>query len=202
MKFRVHNDKDNQRGAALVEFAIGATLFLTATFGVIEFGRLLWTHNALADAARRGARYAINHSSADADAVKNIVVYDAPGGGTKPVVNDLQTSNVSVEYRPGAVLPYGVGQGEVKVSITDYEFNFVVPLIGTKIGMPDYRTVLTAENAGEVPGDYTAPTPSPTPTATPTPSPTPNPTPTPAPSPTPRPSPTPTPCVKPNGKPC
>jgi len=202
MKQSVHNN--NQRGAALVEFAIGATLFLTATFGVIEFGRLLWTHNALADAARRGARYAINHSASEADAVKNVVVYGAPDGGTKPVVNDLATTNVNVQYNSGAALPYGVGQGTVVVSITNYEFKFVVPLISTNIAMPDYRTTLTAENAGMIPGGSASPTPAPS--ATPAPSPTPNPTPTPAPSPTPtptpRPSPTPTPCVKPNGKPC
>ena len=54
------NTKSGQRGATLVEFAIGATVFLTAMFAVIEFGRALWTHNALADAARRAARYAVN----------------------------------------------------------------------------------------------------------------------------------------------
>ena len=48
----------NQRGAALVEFALVATVFLTVLFGIIEFGRLLWTHNALTDATRRGVRYA------------------------------------------------------------------------------------------------------------------------------------------------
>ena len=57
--------KGNERGAALVEFAIGATVFLTATFGIIEFGCLLWTHKALADAARRGARYAVTHPATD-----------------------------------------------------------------------------------------------------------------------------------------
>ncbi|MBA2339239.1 MAG: pilus assembly protein, partial [Pyrinomonadaceae bacterium] len=179
MKRSVHNK--NQRGAALIEFTIGATLFLTATFGVIEFGRLLWTHNALADATRRGARYAINHAASDVDAVKNVVVYGAPEGGDKPVVNDLTTGNVNVQYNPGAALPYGVGQGTVSVYITNYQFKFVVPLISTDIAMPDYYTTLTAENAGMIPGSYASPTPAPT--ATPTPSPTPAPSPTPPPSP-------------------
>ena len=47
-----------ERGASLLEFAIAATVFLTVIFGVLECGRFLWTHNALKDAARRGARYA------------------------------------------------------------------------------------------------------------------------------------------------
>ena len=49
---RMRNMSKGQRGATLVEFAIGALVFFTATFGVLEFSRLLWTHNALNDAAR------------------------------------------------------------------------------------------------------------------------------------------------------
>ena len=56
--------KKSQRGASLVEFTIAATVFLTVTFAVLEFGRALWVYNALADAARKGARYAVVHDSA------------------------------------------------------------------------------------------------------------------------------------------
>ena len=78
-----------ERGSALVEFTIGALVFLTATFGVLEFSRLLWTHNALSDAARRGARYAVTHPSADESAVKNIVVYGNEAGSGNPIVQNL-----------------------------------------------------------------------------------------------------------------
>src|ERR1044072_3634877 len=88
----------NERGATLVEFAIVVTVFLTVMFGVVEFGRALFVHNALADAARRGARYATFHSSADAAQVKNVVVYGDPAGGTQPLVPNLSTTNVSVDY--------------------------------------------------------------------------------------------------------
>ena len=81
----------NERGATLVEFAIAVTVFLTAMFGVIEFGRALWAHNALTDAARRGARYATLHTPADTDAIKNVVVYGDPAGGTQPIVPNLTT---------------------------------------------------------------------------------------------------------------
>ncbi|HEX8424115.1 MAG TPA: TadE/TadG family type IV pilus assembly protein, partial [Pyrinomonadaceae bacterium] len=59
MRAKIFRQSD-ERGAALLEFAIGATLFLSATFGVIEVGRLLWVHNSLVDATRRAARYAVN----------------------------------------------------------------------------------------------------------------------------------------------
>ena len=50
--------RNGERGAALVEFAIGGLVFFTALFGVLEMGRFFWTHAALRDATRKGARYA------------------------------------------------------------------------------------------------------------------------------------------------
>jgi Flp pilus assembly protein TadG len=136
----------DQRGATLLEFAIGATVFLTAMFAVIEFGRALWTHNALSDAARRGARYAVNHAASDTAAVKNVVVYGDPAGGSKALVNNLTTSNVNVQYSN-----FGLGAGTVSISITNYQFQFIIPIVGTSISMPNYTTTLTGENAGLVP---------------------------------------------------
>lgn len=139
---------NDQRGATLVEFAICATVFLTVIFSVLEFGRALWVHNALTDAARRGARYAVLHAASDPASVKNVVVYGDPAGGTKPVVNNLTTANVTVNYSN-----FGLDGGTVSVSITDYQFQFVVPLIGTSIQMPNYRTTLTGESVGLIPAD-------------------------------------------------
>jgi Flp pilus assembly protein TadG len=146
MKMMRSKNKRNERGATLVEFAIGATVFLTAMFAVIEFGRALWVHNALSDAARRGARYAVlNPSSSDA-AVKNVVVYGDPAGGTQPLVENLSTSNINVAYSS-----FSLDSGTASVSITGYQFRFVVPIIGTTINMPSYNTTLTAESAGLIP---------------------------------------------------
>ena len=134
-----------ERGATLLEFALAATVFLTVMFGVIEFGRCLWTHNALSDAARRAARYAVNHPEADIDDVKKVAVYGDPKGKT-PLVDNLSTTNVEVKYTN-----YQLGEGTVEVTITNYQFQFVVPLVGKTIMMPDYHTTLTAENIGYVP---------------------------------------------------
>jgi TadE-like protein len=137
--------KNKERGSTLVEFAIGATVFLTAMFAVLEFGRALWVHNALADAARRGARYAVINSP-DEMSVKNVVVYGDPGGGSKPLVNDLTTANVSVNYSG-----FELNKGTASVTITNYQFQFVLPFLGTSITMPGYTTTLTGESAGRVP---------------------------------------------------
>ena len=137
----------NERGATLVEFAIGATVFVMSLFAVLEFGRALWVHNALTDAARRGARYAVLHSINSDTNVANVVVYGDPTGGTKPIVPDLNTGNVEVTYSSDFV----VNQGTATVKITNYQFQFVLPFLPTAITMPSYSTTLTAESAGFIP---------------------------------------------------
>jgi Flp pilus assembly protein TadG len=137
----------NERGSTLVEFAIGATVFLTAMFAVLEFGRALWVHNALSDAARRGARYAVLHPESSEAAVKNVVVYGDPLGGTQPLVENLDPeTNVNVTYSD-----FVLDSGTASVTITGYEFRLIIPIIGTKIQMPDYHTTLTGESVGLVP---------------------------------------------------
>ena len=138
----------NERGATLVEFAIAVTVFLTSTFAVVEFGRALYTHNALADAARRGARYATLHSAGDIEQVKNVVVYGDPAGGTQPLVPNLTTGNVAVNYSN-----FALNKGTVSVSITNYQFQFVLPLVSSSITMPNYNTTLTGESVGWIPAN-------------------------------------------------
>jgi len=146
---RLESTKRGERGTTLVEFSIAALVFLTSIFAVIEFGRLLWVHNALTDAARRGARYAVNHKEADAEDARQMAVYGTTDDGvTTPMVTDLKTANVKIVYSPN----YNVGEGTATVSIQNYDFKFVVPLIGTTIKMPEYTSSLTSESAGEVPG--------------------------------------------------
>ena len=137
-----------ERGASLVEFAIALTVFLTSMFGVIEFGRALWAHNALTDAARRGARYATLHTPAEIGNVKNVVVYGDEAGGTQPVVPNLTPDNVTVTYTE-----IGVNKGTVSVGITNYQFQFVIPLFGSSITMPAYSTTLTGESVGVIPAN-------------------------------------------------
>lgn len=139
----------NERGSTLVEFTITGTAFLLAFFGVLDFGRLLWTHNALAEAARQGARYAAV-STQNVNNVKNFVVYGtpSPGGGASPAVYGLTTSNVNVTYSG-----FGVKQGIVSVEITGYVFNFNVPIFGGGVTMPSYKSTLTGESAGFVPAN-------------------------------------------------
>jgi Flp pilus assembly protein TadG len=139
---------DKQRGAALVEFAVAATVFLAVLFGVLELSRLLWVHNALTDAARRGARYAVtqNKSAAAQAAIKNLTVYGNTDGTGTPMVDGLTTDKVFIDYSG-----FDLAAGTVTVHIENYDYNFVLPLVSTTLRLPSYRTTLTGENAGIVP---------------------------------------------------
>lgn len=47
----------NERGAALVEFAVVAPLLLLLVFGIVDLGRALYTHVTIQEAAQEGALY-------------------------------------------------------------------------------------------------------------------------------------------------
>lgn len=153
--------RKNERGASLLELSIVASIFFTSLFGVLEFGRLLWTHNTLRDAARRGARYAVvrKNDAAGIAAVKNMVVYGDPNANpatATPVAAGLTTSNVQVDY----VNFNGIQlSARASVSIINYQFKFSVPLVGGTLNMPAYRTSQTGESAGYVPCDLPSGTP-------------------------------------------
>jgi hypothetical protein len=145
---RIRNFKQNEKGSTLVEYAIGASVFLMAVFAVLEFGRVLWAHNALTDAVRQGARYAALHQTSGEDGnIKNLVVYGKTGGGTRPIVPGLTTNMVQIS-RSG---DFSVNSGTVTVKITGYQFQFVLPFLPNSIKMPEYSTTLTGESAGILP---------------------------------------------------
>jgi len=146
---RAKNIKGDERGAALLEFAIGATIFVSAMFGVLEVGRLLWVHNSLVDATRRAARYAVNQgmNTAAQTGAKNMAVYGNAAGAGQPLVPSLSISQVKITYQN-----FQLGGGTVTAEIENYDFSFVLPLVSKTITLPAYKTSLTAENAGYVPG--------------------------------------------------
>src|ERR1043165_1422450 len=138
----------NERGTTLVEFSIGVTVFLMSRVAGVDFGRPVYAPNSLADAARRGARYASLHSAADIEQVKNVVVYGDPAGGSQPLVPNLSKTNVAVNYSN-----FALNKGTVTVSITDYQFQFVLPLVSSGITMPNYTTTQTGESVGWIPAN-------------------------------------------------
>ena len=139
-----------ERGGTLIEFTVVASVFFMMLVGIVSAGNLYYTHNALVEATRRGARYAVMHPTGSTTAVQNVVIYgtDNPPSGATSLVYNLQPGNVSVTYSG-----LNIAQGSVTVSITNYTFPFVLPTRTTSITMPPYRTTLTGECAGLIPPD-------------------------------------------------
>jgi Flp pilus assembly protein TadG len=146
-------NREGERGAALLEFSLAATVFLVVIFGTLEFGRLLWVHNALTDATRRAARLAVTRPKSNdplstvQKEIKNVAVYGNTAGSGAALVDGLTPGKVKVVFSDD----YGLGAGSVSVEIEQYDFQFVVPILGTTMRMPAYRTALTSESAGLVP---------------------------------------------------
>ena len=76
------------RGQGLVEFALVIPLFLLMLFGMIDVGRVIWANDALANAAREGARYASIHGDSD------LARFSGPTA-TKQDIKD-QTTNYAI----------------------------------------------------------------------------------------------------------
>jgi len=151
----------------MAEFAIIALVFFMIIIGVIESGRLLYTHNALNDATRRAARYAVIHPE-NVTCVKNVAVYGetniTPFPECAPVgtalINGLTPDMVTVTYLganidedPDIDTTFGTNLGTAQVSITGYTFNFNIPLFTRNLTLPAYSVTLTAESAGLIPAD-------------------------------------------------
>jgi len=156
----MRKNRTGERGATMAEFAIIAVVFFMIIFGIIEFGRLFYTHNALTDAARRGARYAVLHQKVDIDCVKKAVVYGEANMNPStcvatgpPLINGLTTTNVIVTYTSS----YGTNLGTATVEITNYTFNLSIPFARQTLTMPKYVTTLTAESAGRIPDTIVTP---------------------------------------------
>jgi Flp pilus assembly protein TadG len=66
-----------RRGAAVVEFALIAPVFLALIFGIIEFGRMLMVEQILVNAAREGARAATISGETDAQVTSVVSTYMA-----------------------------------------------------------------------------------------------------------------------------
>ena len=92
MRHQRNNRGDGRRGAQMVEFALSFLLFLVLVVGIFEGGRLVWTYETLAHAARQGARAAIVHGErnplSDDSAIVDAVRAQAVGLPSGEVIVD------------------------------------------------------------------------------------------------------------------
>ena len=60
---RAQPDRDAQRSQSLVEFALVAPILLLLLFGIVDFGRVIYTYVTINQAVNEGARTAIRDSA-------------------------------------------------------------------------------------------------------------------------------------------
>lgn len=123
----------DQRGAAMVEFAIVAPVLLLFVFGIIEYGRYFFLYNNLTNAAREGARLAAVTpltTAADRLAATTLVV-----NTVRARIADTQAARADVQ----CLLPTGLAPNQtVTVLINDFPFQRAVPFIAPT-RLPDIR---------------------------------------------------------------
>ncbi len=121
--------RERERGQAIVEFALAATVALTVIFGVVDFGRALYTYDLVTGAARVGTRYAIVHGSsctlagcpASAAAIQTYVLSKVTG-----VTSSQLSVTTTWSTAPGCTDSAHQGpQCIVKVQVS-YPFKFVL----------------------------------------------------------------------------
>lgn len=128
--------RNQQRGSAILEFAIAASVFVALFTGTFQYGYSFYVYNNLETAVRAAARYGALRSypvfgpttnnapsSAFVTDLQNIVVWGNPGGqvsGTYKVVRDIQTSHVRVDVAFANNVP-----STVTVSIHNFTINSI-----------------------------------------------------------------------------
>ena len=122
------SDRFGERGAAAIEFALTAVIFLTLIFGIIQYSMYFWSTQSAASAAREAARRgAVGETCAALQARTNASVKLAQGLTT--VTRDYYSA-LDTEF--ATAVPAATGRN-VRVSIVynsvDFQFPWV-PFVG------------------------------------------------------------------------
>lgn len=138
----------HQKGTTAVEFAIVAALFLTVLLGILDFGRILFTWNAVGEATRWGARQAVVCGQGSTSVVSKM----------QSILPTLQSANVSVQWYDTSGAPSSTCDatncGGVAVSVTGLNVAAYSPAtwIGfSQLAVPGFSTYLPREVMGQDP---------------------------------------------------
>jgi Flp pilus assembly protein TadG len=127
---RRHRD-DAGRGQALVEFALVVPIFLLLVFGLVDLGRAIYVNNAMAEAARDGARWG------------SVQARSATPAGLDSIAGEVAARMTAVpdptiEVSCVATLPaLGCRTNDTLVVEIRTELDMITPIIGQIIGSLD-----------------------------------------------------------------
>ncbi len=142
MQQRLHAPlQAKRRGVAAVEFALVITPMLILALGVAEFGRMMYTFNALDKSVRDAARFMTAPPPTLADpigAARNLAVYGSLTPTGSPLAPGLTTGMVTVctSATCGNHLNQPTGSGVinlVSVSINGYQYESIVTYVAPAV---------------------------------------------------------------------
>ncbi|CAI08212.1 hypothetical protein ebA3709 [Aromatoleum aromaticum EbN1] len=130
--------RKRQGGVAAVEFAVVAALFFTLLIGIMEFGRMLWTWNAAAEATRLGARLAVVCDKEDAPIVETRM---------RQMLPSFAAATITIDYLdpPNASCDAATCKS-VLVRLSDYTHQTIIPFIPLAVPLPAFQTTLPRES--------------------------------------------------------
>lgn len=154
--FRLNHVR-SQKGQSLVEMALVCLILFFLLFGILEFGRALWTYNTIVQSTRAAARWAVVNvanaaDTTDINRARNIVIYGYPDVSSgAPLLPGLDAATVTVAIQPLQTDSSGTAITEkISVSVSNYQFQFIVPIAPT-LTIPAFETTLYTESKGNFP---------------------------------------------------
>ena len=106
----LYHKENNQKGAAAVEFAIIAIIFIILIFAIIEFGILMYNKQIITNAAREGARHGIVFRPEGA----RIPISDTTDQDTGQFTKGIDT--VVLSYCENFLISFGTSEPEINIS--------------------------------------------------------------------------------------
>lgn len=130
--------KQKQSGAAAVEFALVAMVFMILLLGIVEMGRLLFTWNAAVEATRYGARVAAVCDVGDTAVISRMQL----------IMPNLQPANANIAYLPAGCTISNCQW--VRVSVRGMQLTTLVPVVGRMFTVPPFTTTIPRESLDSV----------------------------------------------------
>ena len=130
-----------ERGSSLLESALVLMTFLMLLIGTIDFGQVMYFHQALVERARAAGRYGAIHPT-DTAGIKNVAIYNVAdtSDSPQPILASLTSAMVDVQ-NPGINTP----SARVVVTISGYPIQFLSPYIAQAFNNQPIRIAMTSE---------------------------------------------------------
>jgi Flp pilus assembly protein TadG len=135
-----HRKRCTERGSTMVEMALVMLTFFCLLIGAIDFGQVLYFHQALVERARAAARYG-SIDPTNTTAIQNVALYNSTSAGTAPLLSGLTAAMVHVTNSDN-----NTSKARVVVSISGYPIQFFSPYIAQTFNNQTVKVAMMAES--------------------------------------------------------